>query len=109
MPRSAHFSRDVAAVFSKLGCNSGGCHGAVNGGSGFATTLFGGNPTLSRAIATQVSGRHELPGSARSLLLPKATGDRAQEANAGDQQPDYNSCAGSLRARARYRTNAQTT
>ena len=40
------FSRHVAAVFSKRGCNGGACHGAVKGQNGFRLTLFGADPAL---------------------------------------------------------------
>ncbi len=38
------FSRHVAAVFSRLGCNGGTCHGAVKGQNGFRLALFGADP-----------------------------------------------------------------
>lgn len=70
------FSRHVAAVFSKLGCNSGGCHGAVNGQNGFRLTLFGADPALDHArLLREVGGRRlNLNAPERSLLLLKATG-----------------------------------
>jgi hypothetical protein len=73
------FSRDVAAVFSKLGCNGGACHGAVNGQNGFRLTLFGANPALDHErLLREVGGRRvNLGDPARSLLLLKATGEIA--------------------------------
>ena len=38
------FHRHVAAVFSRLGCNGGTCHGAVKGQNGFRLSLFGADP-----------------------------------------------------------------
>ena len=35
------YQRHVSAVFSKLGCNGGACHGAVKGQNGFRLSLFG--------------------------------------------------------------------
>ncbi|MSQ97384.1 MAG: DUF1553 domain-containing protein [Gemmataceae bacterium] len=71
-----HFSRHVAAVFSKLGCNSGGCHGAVKGKNGFRLTLFGADPTLDHErLLREVGGRRlNFNDPERSLLLLKATG-----------------------------------
>src|SRR5437773_2369605 len=52
------FSRHIAAVFSKHGCNSGGCHGAVKGQNGFRLTLFGADPTLDHeSLRRAVAGR----------------------------------------------------
>ena len=71
------FSRHVAGVFSKLGCNSGGCHGAVNGQNGFRLTLFAGDPTLDhQRLLRDVGGRRlNFNDPERSLLLLKATGE----------------------------------
>jgi hypothetical protein len=35
------FVNDVVPVFSKLGCNSGGCHGKASGQNGFRLSVFG--------------------------------------------------------------------
>lgn len=76
---SPRFSREVAAVFSKLGCNGGACHGAVKGQNGFRLTLFGGDPALDHErLLHEIGGRRlnfENPGA--SLLLLKATGEAA--------------------------------
>jgi len=79
------YSRDVAAVFSKLGCNSGGCHGAVNGQNGFRLTLFSGNPAIDHErLLREVGGRRvNFNDPARSLLLLKAT---AEIAHAGGKR-----------------------
>ena len=71
------FSRQVTAVFSKLGCNSGGCHGAVNGQNGFRLTLFGADPGLDHERLLREAGGRRLNFNApeRSLLLLKATGN----------------------------------
>jgi hypothetical protein len=71
------FSRHVAAVFSKLGCNSGGCHGAVNGQNGFRLTLFGANPAIDHErLLREFAGRRlNLSDPDASLLLLKATGE----------------------------------
>ena len=71
------FSRHVAAVFSKLGCNSGGCHGAVKGQNGFRLTLFGADPTLDlERLLHEFGGRRlNFQTPEKSLLLLKATGE----------------------------------
>src|SRR5438309_12104181 len=87
------FSRHVAAVFSKLGCNSGGCHGAVNGQNGFRLTLFGADPTLDHTrMLREIGGRRlNLNDPANSLLLLKATGEIAHVGGKRTEvgSPDY--------------------
>jgi len=39
-----HFGNDVVPLFSKLGCNSGGCHGKASGQNGFRLSVFGFDP-----------------------------------------------------------------
>jgi hypothetical protein len=74
---SPRFSREVAAVFSKLGCNSGACHGAVNGQNGFRLTLFGADPALDhQRLLREIGGRRvNFQTPEASLLLLKATGE----------------------------------
>jgi hypothetical protein len=70
------FSRHVEAVFSRLGCNSGGCHGAVQGKNGFRLSLFGAKPEFDHAqITRELQGRRiDLTNPEQSLLLLKASG-----------------------------------
>src|SRR5262245_55092510 len=70
------FTRHVEAVFSRLGCNGGTCHGAVKGQNGFALSLFGADPALDHERLLRGSGgrRLDLIDPASSLLLLKATG-----------------------------------
>ena len=44
--RPVSFANQVVPVFSKLGCNSGGCHGKASGQNGFRLSLFGFDPAL---------------------------------------------------------------
>src|SRR4029079_2636807 len=44
-PATPSYAKHVTAVFSRLGCNGGTCHGAVKGQNGFRLSLFGGDPT----------------------------------------------------------------
>src|SRR5262245_64236371 len=70
------FSRHVEAVFSRLGCNSGSCHGAVKGQNGFRLSLFAADPALDheRLLREPAGRRLDLIDPDRSLLLLKATG-----------------------------------
>src|SRR5262245_54364411 len=70
------FSRHVTAVFSRLGCNGGSCHGAVQGKNGFRLSLFAAQPDFDyRQITQDQAGRRVTPLEAeQSLLLLKAAG-----------------------------------
>ncbi len=75
------FSRHVAAVFSRLGCNAGICHGAVKGQNGFRLSLFAADPALDHdRLVKEFGGRRiNLAHPEASLLLLKATGAVAHE------------------------------
>src|SRR5271166_614300 len=70
------FSRHVAAVFSRLGCNGGTCHGAVKGQNGFRLSLFGADPALDHERLLREFGARRVSQQVpeASLLLLKATG-----------------------------------
>jgi hypothetical protein len=70
------YQRHVSAVFSKLGCNGGGCHGAVKGQNGFRLSLFSADPAGDHhRLLREFGGRRiNLTDPASSLLLRKATG-----------------------------------
>ncbi|MBC8354352.1 MAG: DUF1553 domain-containing protein [Planctomycetes bacterium] len=69
------FATDVVPVLTKLGCNSGGCHGKATGQNGFKLSLLGFEPSFDYlAIVKEARGRRLFLGDAdRSLLLMKAT------------------------------------
>lgn len=71
-----YFNTDVVPVLTKLGCNSGGCHGKATGQNGFKLSLLGYEPDLDyEAIVHESRGRRLFPAAPqRSLLLLKATG-----------------------------------
>lgn len=71
-----HFGLDVVPILTKLGCNSGGCHGRANGQNGFKLSVFGYDPAADfDAIVKQGRGRRVFAGSsARSLFLAKPSG-----------------------------------
>jgi hypothetical protein len=71
-----HFANDVVPILSKLGCNSGGCHGRQAGQNGFKLSVFGFDTSADyEALVKQNRGRRIFQSSpADSLLLAKASG-----------------------------------
>jgi hypothetical protein len=71
--RPVDFTNDVVPLFTKLGCNSGGCHGKATGRGGFKLSLFGFEPDIDyEAITKGARGRRVFPAEpSRSLLLRK--------------------------------------
>jgi hypothetical protein len=88
-----HFGNDVIPILSKLGCNSGACHGKASGQNGFKLSVFGFDPAADYdAIVKEARGRRVFPASpAASLFLLKPT---AQAPHGGGRRievgsPDY--------------------
>lgn len=75
-PNPPSFQHDVLPIFSRQGCNSGACHGALAGKGGFRLSLRGYDPTSDHHnITRQMRGRRvELADPGQSLLLTKPTG-----------------------------------
>ena len=71
-----NFTNHVVPVFTKLGCNSGGCHGKQSGQNGFRLSLLGFEPELDYTTLMKESrGRRLFPAAPeQSLFLLKATG-----------------------------------
>ncbi|MBM4069154.1 MAG: DUF1553 domain-containing protein [Planctomycetes bacterium] len=71
-----NFPNQIVPIFTKLGCNSGGCHGKSGGQNGFALSLLGFVPELDfQTLVKENRGRRLFPASPdNSLLLLKATG-----------------------------------
>ena len=69
-----HFARDVVPLLTRLGCNSGACHGKQNGQRGFQLSVFGYDPRADYlALVQEGRGRRLFPAAPeRSLLLLKA-------------------------------------
>ena len=64
-----NFANEVVPVFTKLGCNSGGCHGKASGQNGFRLSLLGFEPALDFETLTRESrGRRVLPTAPRHSL-----------------------------------------
>jgi hypothetical protein len=74
-----NFGNHIVPIFTKLGCNSGGCHGKSGGQNGFALSLLGFVPEFDyQTLVKENRGRRLLPSSPEhSLLLLKATGTMA--------------------------------
>ena len=70
------FANHIVPIFTKLGCNGGGCHGKSGGQNGFALSLLGFVPELDyQTLVKENRGRRVLPSSPEnSLLLLKAAG-----------------------------------
>lgn len=74
-----NFPNQIVPIFTRYGCNAGGCHGKADGQNGFKLSLLGFEPTEDyEYIVKEARGRRILPSApAHSLLLTKATGRAA--------------------------------
>jgi hypothetical protein len=71
-----NFANAVVPIFSKLGCNSGGCHGKASGQNGFRLSLAGFDPPVDYiALIQEARGRRVFAAAPdSSLLLLKSSG-----------------------------------
>jgi hypothetical protein len=71
-----NFANQIVPIFTKLGCNSGGCHGKASGQNGFKLSLLGFEPQVDYdALVKEARGRRLFPAAPdHSLLLQKASG-----------------------------------
>ncbi|MSU78606.1 MAG: DUF1553 domain-containing protein [Gemmataceae bacterium] len=71
-----HFNEQIVPLFSKFGCNTGGCHGKTGGQNGFALSLFGFEPQEDFEALVKESRvrRIVLTSPDASLLLAKPAG-----------------------------------
>jgi hypothetical protein len=85
-----NFTNHIVPIFTKLGCNSGGCHGKSGGQNGFALSLLGFVPEMDyQSLVKEDRGRRLLPASPEnSLLLLKAAG---RVAHAGGKRMEVDS------------------
>ena len=74
-PANWSFQRHVIPVLTRLGCNSGACHGALAGKGGMKLSLRGFDPVSDHFVLTRqaLSRRIDLQNPAASLMLRKAT------------------------------------
>src|SRR5260221_1435803 len=70
-----NFANDIVPIFTKAGCNAGGCHGKASGQNGFKLSLLGFEPAEDyEHIVKEARGRRVFPAAPdNSLLLLKAT------------------------------------
>lgn len=70
------FAADIVPIFTRQGCNAGGCHGKSDGQNGFHLSLFGYDPEGDYQALTHEGGGRRVSVFApdSSLLLQKATG-----------------------------------
>ncbi len=75
-PPAVTFEADIQPLLTRLGCNSGPCHGKSRGQNGFALSLLAFDPDFDYASLVQEGrGRRVFaPAADRSLLLQKAIG-----------------------------------
>ena len=71
-----NFANSIVPLFTKHGCNGGGCHGKSGGQNGFKLSLLGFEPQEDyEYLLREARGRRLFPAAPeRSLLLLKATG-----------------------------------
>jgi hypothetical protein len=71
-----NFGNQIVPIFTKLGCNSGGCHGKASGQNGFKLSLLGFDAEFDfNALVKEARGRRLFPAAPdNSLLLLKACG-----------------------------------
>ena len=72
-----NFKNQIVPIFTKLGCNSGGCHGKASGQNGFKLSLLGFYPKDDYEFLVKESrGRRIFPTAPeKSLLLTKPIGE----------------------------------
>lgn len=71
-----NFPNQIVPIFTKLSCNSGGCHGKASGQNGFKLSLLGFEPEIDfMTLVKEGRGRRTMPTSPdTSLLLTKGAG-----------------------------------
>lgn len=71
-----NFKNQIVPIFTKLGCNGGGCHGKASGQNGFKLSLLGFYPEDDyEFLVKEGRGRRVFPSSpGESLLLLKPSG-----------------------------------
>jgi hypothetical protein len=75
-PIGVDFPTDVLPVFTKIGCNAGGCHGAALGQNDFKLSLLGYDARADwQAITRELKGRRvDRADPSKSLVLLKPSG-----------------------------------
>ncbi|HWB04565.1 MAG TPA: DUF1549 domain-containing protein [Verrucomicrobiales bacterium] len=91
--RTASFTHEIVPLFTKYGCNGGGCHGKSEGQNGFKLSLLGFEPGEDyEHLVFESRGRRLFPAAPEnSLLMLKATGEMPHGGGARMERgtPDY--------------------
>jgi hypothetical protein len=71
-----NFPNEIVPIFTRFGCNAGGCHGKASGQNGFKLSLLGFEPAEDyEYLVKEARGRRLTPSAPEhSLLVRKATG-----------------------------------
>ncbi len=74
--RSWDFAEDIVPIFTRLGCNTGGCHGKADGQNGFHLSLFGYDRAGDFQALARDGGQRRVSRLVpdESLVLAKVTG-----------------------------------
>ena len=85
-----NFTNQIVPIFTKTGCNAGGCHGKSSGQNGFRLSLLGFEPAEDyEHLVKEARGRRVFPAAPEnSLLLLKGT---AMAPHGGGKRLDPNS------------------
>ena len=91
--RPASYRHEVVAVLARAGCNSGACHGNLNGKGGFHLSLRGEDPAADYLTLTrEARGRRvDATDPTASLMLRKAAGQTPHEGGVrfSPSSPEY--------------------
>lgn len=87
-----NFPNQVVPIFTKLGCNGGGCHGKASGQNGFRLSLLGFEPREDyEHLVNEARGRRLFPAAPdRSLLIEKGIGRVPHGGGARIVEDSYN-------------------
>jgi hypothetical protein len=87
------FRNHVIPVLTKMGCNSGPCHGAAAGKNGFKLTLRGYDPELDYLTLTRQASARRInkvdPGSSLMLLKPTLAVSHGGGKRFSPRSPEY--------------------
>jgi hypothetical protein len=92
-PLPINFPNEIAPIFTRNGCNGGGCHGKSGGQNGFRLSLLGFEPwnDYDRILREGRGRRISLTAPESSLMITKATGEIPHGGGARIEvgSPDY--------------------
>ncbi|MFN9374937.1 MAG: DUF1549 and DUF1553 domain-containing protein [Planctomycetaceae bacterium] len=86
-----NFTNQIVPIFTKLGCNGGGCHGKSSGQNGFKLSLLGFYPDEDyEFLVKEAKGRRlSVSSPSQSLLLNKAIGKSPHGGGKRMEQDSY--------------------